>query len=466
MWGGDPKCEHEWNNNDRMIRHTGGKGKSTLQNDGRRDAVRILNQARKVDASSVTVSQGTFCHCGAWRGAFGLEPDWRMYIDHTVEVFREVRRVLRDDGTLWLNIGDSYATGAGAVGQHPGGGAQGAKWMSAPVARGHRGRQEARQAGKQAPRVDAMGPVTQPNRMHQAGFKPKDRMMMPARVAIALCDDGWWLRDEIIWRKPNPMPSSVEDRTTPAHEMVYLLTKRARYFYDSIAIAERAVGVTEHDLTGPGYFAPGQTPQRGSRSGNKERKLGIDRDRPDSHLGGSVPWEGTTRNKRSVWDVTTEPFPEAHFATFPTSLVEPMIKAGTSERGCCPRCQGPWERVTRRVSQDYDGSKYGERVVAAAGGVMTGGTNESTLGSSNGKLVGRQETLGWQPTCKCDGAAALAPIPAVVLDPFGGAGTVGLVADRLQRDAVLLELNPGYAEMARRRIDGDAPLFATKEAAE
>lgn len=403
-----------------------------------------------------------------WCGAFGLEPDWRMYIDHAVEVFREVRRVLRDDGTLWLNMGDSYATGAGAVGLHPGGGAQGAKWAGRSVGETSMKRTRETRDGTHVGKheaISAFGPMTQPNRMHQAGFKPKDRMMMPARVAIALCDDGWWLRDEIIWRKPNPMPSSVEDRTTPAHEMVYLLTKRARYFYDSIAIAERAVGVTEHDLMGPGYFAPGQTPQRGSRSGNKERKSAGARGQPGRQIddttdgvAGSIPWEGTTSNKRSVWDVTTTPFPEAHFATFPTSLVEPMIKAGTSERGCCPRCQGPWERIRTK--------QFIPQIDVSADRTIRTDLDESSRweGSVRGSVA--STTLGWQPTCKCEGAAAMATIPAVVLDPFGGAGTVGLVADRLQRDAVLLELNPGYAEMARRRIDGDAPLFATKEAAE
>jgi hypothetical protein len=132
-------------------------------------------------------------------------------------------------------------------------------------------------------------------------------------------------------------------------------------------------------------------------------------------------------------------------------LPEICIKAGTSQKGCCSRCGAPWERETERVDQGFDGSKYGERVVAASGGAKTGGTAKSTLGSGNGKLTGKQETVGWSPSCTCE----VAVIPCTVLDPFSGAGTTCLVADRLQRNAIGIELNPEYAAMAQRRIDGD-----------
>ena len=185
--------------------------------------------------------------------------------------------------------------------------------------------------------------------------------------------------------------------------------------------------------------------------------------------------------------------------TFPPALVERCVKAGTSERGCCPACGAPWVRIVERVDQGYDGSRYGERAVAATGGAKTGGTAASTLGSSNGKLVGQRETAGWRPTCQCKarrvcdvceggglGAAVPAPrapgglaescceacdgkgfvtdppepIPCTVLDPFAGAGTTLLVADRLQRSAIGIELNPDYVTMSVNRIRGDAPLFA------
>ena len=296
----------------------------------------------------------------------GLEQTPQAFVDELVAVFREVRRVLRSDGTLWLNLGDSYATGAGGVGDCPGGGKQGESW---------------KQRGKMTP----------PNRLPLPGLKPKALIGIPWRVAFALQADGWWLRQDIIWHKPNPMPESVRDRCTKAHEYLFLLAKSERYYFDADAMQEPSFAKNAHDATG-GFIAgqvPGQPPQSGTRkSGNKERKpasaRGVPVDTGGKSAGavaGSVPWEGATRNKRSVWTIATQPYSEAHFATFPPALIEPCIKAG------CPE----------------------------------GGT---------------------------------------VLDPFAGAGTTGLVADRLQRNALLIELNPAYIEIAERRIRGDAPLFA------
>jgi DNA modification methylase len=227
------------------------------------------------------------------------------------------------------------------------------------------------------------------------GLKPKDLVMVPARSAIALQADGWWVRQDIIWSKPNPMPESVLDRCTKSHEYLFLLSKSERYYFDAEAIAEPVSQGTVLRMSQLGLDeqygsdrVPGKTngPMKPvlKRSGNKARKPASARGVPDGqgkNQCGSVPWEGATRNKRSVWTVTTRPFKEAHFATFPPALIEPCILAG------CPE----------------------------------GGT---------------------------------------VLDPFGGAGTTGLVADRHKRNAILIELNPEYAEMARRRIKNDSPLFA------
>jgi DNA modification methylase len=383
LWGGSPECRHDFSNEvlDRSRRSPGTQGGS-LTGDGRYQATACRFEIRS-----------NFCvHCNAWRGTFGLEPDYQMFVEHAVEVFREVRRVLRQDGTVWLNLGDSYATGAGAVGDHPGGGARGAAWAGRPVkgatsSAGYRGNRKAGQSGKQE--YSGIGPMTQPNRMPQAGLKPKDLCGIPWRVAFALQADGWWLRQDIIWSKPNPMPESIRDRCTKAHEYLFLLSKSERYFYDADAVAEPVTSdrpdMAEKGLrTGTAYLH-GNTDNsvKPKRSGNKQRRLPSERGCPEGtgkNQQSSVPWEGVTRNKRSVWTVTTSPYPEAHFATFPPALIEPCILAG------CPQ-----------------------------GGV--------------------------------------------VLDPFGGAGTTGLVADRLGRDALLIELNPEYAAMAERRINGDAPLL-------
>lgn len=264
-------------------------------------------------------------------GQIGLEAAPDAFVSELVAVFREVRRVLRDDGTLWLNLGDSYAANRGS----------GASGIGA----------------KQATNVGAnLGKLSVPD-----GLKAKDLVGIPWRVAFALQADGWYLRSDIIWHKPNPMPESVTDRPTKSHEYVFLLAKSERYYYDADAIAERDTGRDPGNVT------------------HKYAQNGIYVAGAQKNLAACGPVDA--RNRRTVWTVATQPFSGAHFATFPPALIEPCILAG------CPE----------------------------------GGT---------------------------------------VLDPFGGAGTTGLVADRLQRNALLIELNPQYADMARERIRGDAPMFA------
>lgn len=308
-------------------------------------------------------------------GQLGLERTWSEYVERLVGVFREVRRVLRADGTLWLNLGDCYATGAGAVGQHPGSGAQGARWAGATPERGERCRalRDGSHAGKHTA-MSAIGPMTQPNRLPQPGLKPKDLVGIPWRVAFALQDDGWWLRRDIVWHKLQPMPENVLDRPTTAHEYVFLLTRSRRYHYDAEAVKEPVTGGAHRRKPGPGSRANlDRVPRsRKAATGPKSAPPGsrIKANESFHAAGGELV---DTRNLRSVWSLGTEPLREEHYAAFPTRLVEPCILAG------CP----------------------------------AGGT---------------------------------------VLDPFGGAGTTGLVADRLGRDAILIELNPAYVAMAERRI--------------
>jgi len=238
----------------------------------------------------------------------GLERTPEEYIEKMVDVFREVRRVLTDDGTLWLVLGDSYATGGGSVGECPGGGKQGENWKM-------------------------RGVMTPPNRMRLPGLKPKDLVGIPWRVAFALQADGWYLRSDIIWAKPNPMPESVRDRPTKNHEYVFLLSKAERYYYDADAIAEPTAwpdGPNAPDAIKSPY---GQGYSRRA-SGNKRRKGPQDVGRPEdgSAVGRGVPWSDKSglRNTRSVWTISTCPYPEAHFATFPPELAERCIKAGSA----------------------------------------------------------------------------------------------------------------------------------------
>jgi len=245
-------------------------------------------------------------------GQLGLEQTPEQYIAAMVEVFRCVRDVLADDGTLWLNIGDSYASNVGGY-----------------DATGSRGATSHPTIGK-----GTMAAVVQNRRRVPAtGLKPKDLIGIPWMLAFALRADGWYLRQDIIWHKPNPMPESVTDRCTKAHEYLFLLSKSERYFFDHEAIKEPVAGdphAPRNRWDRTDYLVPGQKPQkRTSRSGNLERKPRPGLLNDSRHQSGSVPWEGSTRNRRSVWTVATRPYKGAHFATFPPALIEPCIRAGS-----------------------------------------------------------------------------------------------------------------------------------------
>lgn len=315
-------------------------------------------------------------------GMIGLEATFAEHLANLMQVFAECWRVLRDDGVMFCNYGDAYNGNADSGG-----------------------------SGKQdtAHRLEGM-----PNKT--SGLGPKNLLGMPWRIAFALQDAGWTLRQDIIWHKPNPMPESVTDRCTKAHEYLFLLSKRPRYFYDAEAIKEAST--FPDDTRQPnGSLTPDQRPAQVHRmppiggvkhAANGENQTAV----------GNTPATRTTRNRRSVWTIPTAPFSDAHFATFPPALVEPCIKAGTSERGCCPACGAPWARVVER-------SRYEPNEQASV------------------------RTTGWTPTCDCPPAE---PVPCVCLDPFGGSGTVAAVACPIGRNAIICEISPEYAAMAEDRI--------------
>lgn len=368
---------------------------------------------------------GHFClSCGAWRGELGLEPTPELYVSHVVDIFREVHRVLRADGTLWLVLGDSYA----------------GSW-------GNQGRKSTRggQRSIHGPMIQNLKPY--PVRASCTGswvnshpvLKPKDLIGVPWRVALALQADGWYLRSDIIWAKPNPMPESVTDRPTRSHEHIFLLTKSARYFYDAIAVAEPLARPVEVVRKTPEKFGGA-------------RKFQATREQSRLHSGNV--YRGTmtmTRNRRSVWTITTEPYPGAHFATYPRALVTPCIKAGTSERGCCRRCGAPWQRIVMRTSirpVDYAG-KWSRALAQASGRRMLANVcARRQAGEDHNHPFPPLLAVGWKASC----AHAMRSVPCAVLDPFCGSGTTGVVALRLGRRFIGIELNPDYVEMARRRI--------------
>jgi DNA modification methylase len=389
--------------------------------------------------------------CGATRtdAQIGLEPTPEAYVETLVAVFGEVKRVLRDDGTVWLNLGDSYARDA-AKGQHkPGdsgkqnyiierGGGRAAGQMRLARTDRHYGVHmthcnQGEYVGTCCYGDDAICPAIIDG--VPPGYKPKDLLMIPARVALALQADGWWLRSDIIWHKPNPMPESVTDRPTSAHEHVFLLTKRERYFYDAEAVREPAACFGRQHTSGE------QPPKVRALQESGHHGKGGDL---------SINYERELRNARNVWTIASQPFSDAHFATFPPELAERCIKAGTSERGCCPTCGAPWERRIERT-QNEDPSAKGSTFDRGKTGARDGG-DRTQAGQRFLKVAS-----GWVPTCACPPAY---PVPCTVLDPFAGAFTTCMVADRLQRNAIGIELSEEYCGMARRRLLKDAGLFA------
>jgi len=419
IWGGSEGCQHEWGDGIKSAAGQGGYSDKQHSNRG----------------SRFEITDSNFCsRCGAWRGELGLEPTpdcgrpkvmlrddlteeerervmselrelgqipthlrkyfevalcGQCYVCHIVAVFREVRRVLRKDGTCFINLGDSYA----GSGRHS---------------------------------SDTRGGDTTLNKamldlkpMSVDGLKPKDLCGIPWRVAFALQADGWWLRSDIIWSKPNPMPESVTDRPTRSHEYIFLLTKSARYFYDVEAVREPYEGLGK-----PRAFAA---------KGNKDRN---DTGRMYEAL------DQGGRNLRSVWSFPTQAFKGAHFATFPEELVERCIMAGTAAQAC-PKCGAAWVRVV-------------EKTKTTATPNMSDSRKEQIGKDSTCIYPVRYEvqtsTLGFRPSCDCSENTGEGR--CVVLDPFGGASTTAVVAEKLGRNWIMIELKPDYIKMSQKRLRG------------
>ena len=277
------------------------------------------------------------------KGQIGLEDTPEAFVARLVEVFREVRRVLRDDGTLWLNLGDSYNT------QPPGNKIPSGFSQTRPSRVSQNGDQETVKTGRQL----------------IEGLKKKDLIGIPWMLAFALRADGWYLRQDIIWHKPNPMPESVRDRCTKAHEYIFLLSKSERYFFDSDSMKEPVV-TSERDIKRARVTGRGGQASSANYLGSPQRDKsgGFPQADPNNPV----------RNRRSVWTVATRPYKGAHFATFPPDLIRPCVIAGC-------------------------------------------------------------------------------PVGGIVLDPFSGAGTTGVVCKQLGRNYLGYELNPEYVEMSKKRIE-------------
>lgn len=404
--------------------------KSSTLNGGGNVHLSNHSQRRKADPNC------PYCH-GMGRdermdAQLGLESTPDEYIANLVSVGREIWRVLRDDGTFWLNLGDSYfgsSKGQGGV-------------LNSPKQRSNPGSY----FGKPL--------KTTTTSFDNRDLKPKDLMMIPARVALALREMGWYLRAEIVWGKKNPMPESVTDRPTRSHEMIYLFTKRATYYYDAEAVKETATGYDgRKDTRMKGStkyangFVPGQSAQtvavRGHERWQKRKNDGTGYGGNGTGLQGHSGYSNVenpyVRNQRDVWFLATEPYSGAHYATFPTEIPRRAILAGTSAKGHCPKCGKGWMRVIERIPGH---SKSTPKTQSAHEARLGSGNPTGTVGKSGGSRVeGQSMTLDWQPSCKCGVGDT---IPAIVLDPFCGSGTTGEVCRELEQRFIGLDLSMKY----------------------
>jgi DNA modification methylase len=337
-------------------------------------------------------------------GQIGLEDTPEAWATGLVEVFREVRRVLRADGTMWVNVGDLFvANSPGGVGQ--------SSTLTNPQRQEHlwRGRKKTR----------------------PPGLKRKDLVGLPWLLAFALRADGWYLRQEVIWHKRNPTPENVHDRPTRDHEQIFLFSRSARYFYDGFAIRDRTTGGA-HTRGRRGYGPKAaEAPSEG-------------RPRQNASFLGSTRELVATRNARSVWTGVSEPFGEAHFATYPSWVPERCLLAGTSAGGACASCGAPRVRVV--------GPRV--RVVGRGNGNKAPKANHQP--GRNHRMIGfpwqpgGRTHQGWAPSCGCEAGGGTRP--CIVLDPFSGAATTGLAALRNGRAYLGAELSPEYVAQSERRL--------------
>ncbi len=397
--GGDADCDHSTFK---------GKPRPDLTNPpsgwAERDATPTAGDCPKCGARRIDMQLGleALHDCGGW--ASGTRCNL-CHVCRMTEIFREVRRVLRPDGVMFLNYGDSYASGG------RGGGADDCK--------------------QQTNTGSLLGSKTPP-----PGLKPKDLCGIPWRVALSLQADGWWLRSDIIWHKPNPMPESCTDRPTKSHEYLFLMTKSARYYWDAEAVKEKASEGTDLGLLRGKISAGGDDLISWKAKSIKERQAaGI-----DSRTAGSG-----SRNIRDVWTIATQPYADAHFATFPTKLVIPCIDAGSPPK-CCGVCTAPWERIVE-MTEEYKSLLASDKAWRDSSGKPDDFTNRQQKGHVS-QVPQKNKTLGWRPTCEHNDDTGR----SITLDPFMGSGTVAHVAKERGRDYLGIELNPEYIEMANRRL--------------
>lgn len=392
VWDKRPNCKHAW------IDH-----EAALVHENRNNIRGTQEEARHARKTSYIVkydkSKASFCmKCGAWRGQLGLEPTFDLYIEHLCGIFDEVKRVLRKTGSCWINMGDTYGGSWGAM--------------------SHDMRKKARRIGYNG-------------RPPSSNFKPKCLAQIPSRFAIEMCNRGWILRNEIIWHKPNCMPSSAKDRFTVDFEKVFFFVKSRRYYFEQ-----------QFDpYEGPINRWGGQV----IKSNTEKQKQYFEAQKisrtSSLRTGGDCRPNLEGRNKRCVWKIPTQQFPGAHFAVYPEALVQTPIKAGCPEF-VCRECGKPRQKIfeTKFVMQE-DVSPEKNKKSSNKGLDASNGWGKYPRGRNKYSFKGYYDcgcSRGWDR--------------GIVLDPFSGSGTTCLVAKKLGRRWIGIDINPGYCRMARGRL--------------
>ena len=389
IWDGDKDCEHEWGSKRKIP-------KTTQWNTG---GVFDPNNRKTVQEEKYI---GQFCSkCGAWRGSLGLEPTFELYIKHLCDIFDEVKRVLKKDGTCWVNLGDSYG-GSGNASGHT---------------------EDTKNLGYKTSEMGATKGNQKATRQYA-----KSLLLIPQRFAIEMVNRGWILRNTIIWHKPNCMPSSAKDRFTVDFEYLYFFTKSKKYWFEQQLEPHKEVSIKA----------------RNSKL-NQTTNIGASRSAVNVQMGNEsrgnrfIPEGG--KNKRAVWTITTKPFKEAHFATFPEDLIATPIKAGCP-RYVCKKCG----KAREKMYKDIDNRHWTDRQKATKKGMILNETGQrNDLG---GSFETKETQFIGLTDCGCNAGWE----PGIVLDIFSGAGTTAVVAKKQGKRYIGIEIKQEYIDMANKRI--------------
>jgi len=389
VWGGDEECEHIWSDEIGQINRNESSGVGAKQ--------------------GMEASQGNFCQkCGAWKGQLGLEPNPNLYVKHLMEIFNELKKVLKPTGLFFLNIGDTYSRGS-----------------------------RPKDSTEDSLRKENDSEAGEPDFSIGYDLPDKCMSMIPERVMMAMVDNGWILRNKIVWNKPNPMPESVKDRFSTGYEVVYMFSLNKQYYFDLDAVRE------PHEATSSDYERKITDKDKGllgeeGLPDNMSSQL-RDREKMENHPKGKNPGD--------VWDITTKPFPKAHFAVYPPELCEKPIKAGCPKK-VCAECGKPYER--KEPEKEKINTRPGNNTLQGKSGSESDpnkSLHKREISTKRQKIVYRPK--GYKKTCDCNTDETK---KGVVLDPLVGAGTTCLAARKHNRNYIGIEISQEYVEMAKNRI--------------